>query len=214
MTTATRLRCVTVLLALIAVAAPFAIVAQSTSPRPITLDDYATFKRITSAAISNDGAWMLYTLTPNEGDGTLVVRSLNGDKTYDVPRGTNAAFSDNARWVGYFIAPPESPGRGGRGGRGGNAPAPSGGATAGAQTTPPRTFEVLDLSTGTKTMFPSVGSFAFAPEGDWLLTRRPGRGAGSRRDGRERRTRDRPADAPVVHRHSALHRQGRGLRLR
>ena len=174
MTSATRLRCVSVLLALIAVAAPFAIFAQSTAPKPITLDDYAKFKRITNAAISTDGTWMLYMLTPNEGDGTLVVRSLDGDKTYDVPRGTNAAFSDNARWVGYFIAPPESPGRGGRGGRGGNAPAPPGGATAGAQTTPPRTFEVLDLSTGTKTTFPSVGSFAFVPEGDWLLMRPQG----------------------------------------
>ena len=177
MTSAARLRRAAVLFALLVVSASFAIQAQSTGPKPITLDDYPKFKRITNAVISTDGKWMLYTLTPNEGDGTLVVRALDGDKTFDVPRGTSAAFSDDARWVGYFIAPPASAergDRGGRGGRGGNAPAPVGGANAGAQTAPPRTFEVLELSTGTKTTFPSVGSFAFSPEGDWLLMRPQG----------------------------------------
>ena len=122
MRSAARLRSIAVLLALLAVSASFAIQAQSTAPKPITLDDYAKFKRITNAAISTDGKWMLYMVTPNDGDGTLVVKALDGDKTYDVPRGTSAAFSDDARWVGYFIAPPASSGRGGRGARGGNAP--------------------------------------------------------------------------------------------
>ena len=174
MRSAARLRSIAVLLALLAVSASFAIQAQSTAPKPITLDDYAKFKRITNAAISTDGKWMLYTVTPNDGDGTLVVKALDGDKTYDVPRGTSAAFSDDARWVGYFIAPPASSGRGGRGARGGNAPPPSGGANAAAPATPPRTFEVLELATGTKTTFPSVGSFAFSPDGDWLLMRPQG----------------------------------------
>src|ERR1051326_7497897 len=45
--------------------------------KPITLEDYARFKRIAGAAISSDGKWMLYTVTPNEGDGTLFVKSLD-----------------------------------------------------------------------------------------------------------------------------------------
>jgi len=40
----------------------------SGGPRPITLDDYPRFKRLAGAAIANDGKWMLYTVTPNEGD--------------------------------------------------------------------------------------------------------------------------------------------------
>ena len=32
-------------------------------------------------------------------DGALVVKALDGDKVYDVPRGTGASFSDNGRWV-------------------------------------------------------------------------------------------------------------------
>ena len=53
--------------------------AAPNGPRPITLDDYPKFRRITGAAISNDGAWMHYTIAPNEGDATLYVKSLDTD---------------------------------------------------------------------------------------------------------------------------------------
>ncbi|HKW00331.1 MAG TPA: hypothetical protein VJN96_10930, partial [Vicinamibacterales bacterium] len=88
------------------------------TPRPITLADYPRFKRLANQAISTDGKWMLYTVTPNEGDGTLFVKSLDTTTSYEIPRGTNASFSDNARWVAYFIPPPTATGRGARGGRG------------------------------------------------------------------------------------------------
>ena len=94
--------------------------APSGTPHPITLADYPRFKRIAAPSISNDGKWLLYTVTPNEGDGTLVVKSLDTEKVYEIPRGTGAVMSDNAHWVGYFIAPPSGGRNGaGRGGRGG-----------------------------------------------------------------------------------------------
>ena len=67
--------------------------AQSAAPKPIALEDYAKFKRITSAAISADGKWMHYTVTPNDGDATLLVKALDGDKVYEIPRGANPAFT-------------------------------------------------------------------------------------------------------------------------
>lgn len=154
--------------------APLAMRAQSTTPKPITLEDYPKVKRITSTSISADGKWLLYTVTPNEGDATLFVKAIDGDKVYDVVRGANAAISDNSRWVGYFIEPPSTTGQGRRGGgaRGANPPAPSGGAgAASAEPAPTRSFELLDLSNGTKTTIPAVGSFAFSPDGEWLLIR-------------------------------------------
>ena len=75
------------------VAMPLLIRAQSTAPKPITLDDYAKIKRISNAAISTDGRWMVYTLAPNEGDGTLVASVAAG-------RGATAAeavASNNAQ---------------------------------------------------------------------------------------------------------------------
>ena len=58
---------------------PFVLRAQSAAPKPIALEDYPKFKRITGTAISTDGKWMLYTVTPNEGDATLFVKALDGD---------------------------------------------------------------------------------------------------------------------------------------
>src|SRR4051794_32196111 len=48
-------------------AASSAVAGQAAGPRPITLEDYPKFKRIAGTSISNDGKWMLYTVTPNEG---------------------------------------------------------------------------------------------------------------------------------------------------
>jgi len=164
-----RTRILAVLPALVLSLGSLMLQAQSAAPTPIALEDYAKFKRITSAAISADGKWMHYTVTPNDGDATLLVKALDGDKVYEIPRGANPAFSDDGRWVAYFIAPPASEGRGrGRGARGGEPPAA--GAPAAAATRP---FEVIELATGTKSSYPSVGTFAFSPDGEWLLMRPP-----------------------------------------
>jgi dipeptidyl aminopeptidase/acylaminoacyl peptidase len=143
--------------------------------RPITIEDYARFKRIAGASISADGKWMLYTVTPNDGDGTLFIQSLDTATKHEIPRGTGASFSDTSRWVAYFVAPPA--GRGGRGGTGRGAGAqtpPQTGSQTAATPAPPRAFEVLDLTTGTKTSFPAVASFSFSPNGEWLLLRPQG----------------------------------------
>jgi dipeptidyl aminopeptidase/acylaminoacyl peptidase len=188
MTAASRSRLLVLIPALTLVTGSLLLQAQAPAPKPIALEDYAQFKRITGAAISNDGKWMHYTVSPNDGDGVLFVKSLDGNTVHEVARGANPAFSDDGRWIGYFIAPPvaEGRGRGGRGGRG------QGQAQGGTATPPPaaRPFEVIDLSTGTKTAFPSVGNFAFSPDGEWLLLRpqtadaAPAAGAAGGRGGR------------------------------
>jgi dipeptidyl aminopeptidase/acylaminoacyl peptidase len=168
MNVAARSRHLALLPALILFTGSLMLQAQAPAPKPITLDDYAAFKRITGAALSNDGKWMHYTVSPNDGDATLFVKSLETETAHEIPRGANPAFSEDGRWIGYFIAAPQAEGRGrGRGARGGQAPA-----QGGAPETPPaRPFEVIDLTSGSKSSFPSVGNFAFSPDGAWLLIR-------------------------------------------
>jgi len=144
--------------------------------KPITLDDYPRFKRIAGTSISTDGKWMHYTVTPNEGDGTLYVKSLDTATVHEIPRGTGASFADGGRWAGYFIAPPAAAGRGARGGGRGGAPAQGAQADAGAQAAA-RTFELIDLSSGARTTFPAVASFSFSPDGEWLFIRPQGAAA-------------------------------------
>src|ERR1035437_7629424 len=105
----------------------------------LNLPDYGRWNRITSTALSPDGKWMSYAYQPNEGDATLFVKQLDGDKVFTIAIGSAPAaagadgggggrggagggvqFSDDSRFVGYYVNPPEpAGGRGGRGGGGG-----------------------------------------------------------------------------------------------
>ena len=136
------------------------------------LADIGRWSRINSAALSSDGRWMTYVYQPNEGDGTLYVRQLDGNKTDTIALGSAPQFSDDSKWVGYFVSPPEATGRG-RGGRGGG-----GGRGRGAQppadasfAAPARRFELLDLSTGNKYPVPDAASFKFSKGSKFLAVR-------------------------------------------
>jgi dipeptidyl aminopeptidase/acylaminoacyl peptidase len=138
------------------------------------LADIGRWNRIASATLSADGKWMTYVYQPNEGDGTLYLRALDGGgKTYTIPVGSAPQFSDDSRWVGYYVSPPEVAGRG-RGGRGGGG---GGGRGRGAQpgeasaAAPARRFELLDLSTGDKYPVPDAASFKFSKSSKFLAVR-------------------------------------------
>ncbi len=123
----------------------------------LNLADYGRWNRVTSTGLSPDGKWMSYAYQPNDGDATLFIRGLDTDKLYTIPVGSAPVFSDDSRWVGYFVSPPTraagaagtagtsggagagAPGSGGRGGaaagggrggRGGGAGGGAGGGTA------------------------------------------------------------------------------------
>lgn len=119
----------------------------------LTIDDYGLWKAIASVAISDDGRWACYIYRQREGDATLYVKQLDGDKLYTVNigsqtaggRGAGAAppsgppaggfggggggpqFSDDSHWIAYYVNPPARPaGARGSGGRGGGSGAPQG----------------------------------------------------------------------------------------
>ena len=119
-------------------AAQTAASASAQAPlKVLNLADYGRWSRITSTGLSADGKWMSYAYQPNEGDGTLYVKQLDGDKVFTIPIGSAPAaagggggapggagggvqFSDDSRFVAYYVNPPDAGGgRGGRGGGGG-----------------------------------------------------------------------------------------------
>ena len=53
----------------------------------ITHDVYDSWKSIQGTKISADGTWIAYALTPQEGDGELVVRNLKTNAEIRAPRG-------------------------------------------------------------------------------------------------------------------------------
>lgn len=145
----------------------------SRAKRVLTLGDYGSWNRINSATLSADGQWMAFAYQPNDGEGTLHVRAIDGEKRYSIPSGSQPTFTDDAKWMGYFVSPPER--RAGVGGRGGVPalvpPTGRGANTAPPVATPTRRFELLDLATGEKSLIASAATAKFSKNSRWLAVR-------------------------------------------
>ena len=130
------------------------------------LADIGRWKRINNAALSADGNWMTYVYAPNDGDDTLFIRQLSGSALHTIPGGSAPQFSDDSRFVAYFVSPPA--GRGGRGGRAGGGRGRGGQTDTAAASGPSRRFELLDLATGAKYEVPDGASFKFSKGSKFL----------------------------------------------
>lgn len=151
---------------------------------PLTVDDYEQWKRISSTALSPDGAWMSYAYDRLEGEDTLFVKALDGVSEYVVLRGTAPAFSRDSRWVAYQISPPEGEGGEESAGSGrpqtpppGQRPGQAGG---GGQS---RTMILRNLATGDSITFGDAASFSFPENTGVLLVRKRGAGGDADFDG-------------------------------
>ncbi|KPJ89217.1 MAG: hypothetical protein AMS18_12645, partial [Gemmatimonas sp. SG8_17] len=81
------------------------VVANAQQKRALDHDAYDSWNSIQGQALSDDGEWVLYTQAPQEGDGDLFVRSLRSERSYVVPRGQSAQFTEDNRFVVFLIKP-------------------------------------------------------------------------------------------------------------
>ena len=129
-----------------------ALRAQETTPRPLTLEDYGDWSRITQVVLSDDGLWMAYAHQPNDGDATFFVRELDGDTEYEATNGSGAVFSNDGRWVAFLTSPPEE----------------DADEDVGRDETMSRTLNLIDLRAGDRTEHSAVHSFSFSEDGRFL----------------------------------------------
>jgi dipeptidyl aminopeptidase/acylaminoacyl peptidase len=139
-----------------------------TDKKVLGLADIGRWNRIANAALSSDGKWMTYVYTPNEGDGTLYIKQLDGGKTYTIPVGSAPVFSDDAHFAGYFVSPPSANANGRGGGRGGGRGQAAAAVIPGAAQ---RRFELLDLATGDKYSVPDAATFKFSKGSKFVAVR-------------------------------------------
>ena len=66
-------------------------------------DAYEIWNRINEQALSADGQWVLYSLGPMNGDPTLHVVRTDDSRRHTVPRGKNAAFSAEGRYIVFDL---------------------------------------------------------------------------------------------------------------
>lgn len=110
---------------LVALSAP--VHSQAPVKRPITHDDYNKFGSMQSPALSPDGNWVAYALSPADGDGTFVVRNVVTGKEYRHSRGARPTTVEKGE--GGETPPPAAKGVPGAKGKLG----PAGGGFGGGQ---------------------------------------------------------------------------------
>lgn len=83
--------------------------AAAKAPRPIELLDILAWKSISSTALSTDGQWFAYRLSPTEGDGEVIIRQTKGTKEYKFPAGESrfglVSFSEDAKYCAFMVYP-------------------------------------------------------------------------------------------------------------
>lgn len=152
------------MLAFVAVSLMFApLAAQNSAKRALTLDDVLAFRSLGQSVLSNDGNWLAYRVSPNQGDADVIVRSTSGDKEWKIPVGEGTmgqvVFSDDSAWIAISTAPTKKEADTARR----------------ARRTLQNGVTLINLATGDKTSIAKVRRFAFNGElGGWIALHRYG----------------------------------------
>ena len=73
--------------------------------RALTHSDYDGWKNLGSSSITDDGNWVKYIISPQEGDGWLYYYDARSARLDSVARGTNASFSAGSEYLVYTVKP-------------------------------------------------------------------------------------------------------------
>ncbi|MDI9364837.1 MAG: prolyl oligopeptidase family serine peptidase [Flavobacterium sp.] len=73
--------------------------------KPLDHSVYDGWQTLAEKLISNDGKFVVYTVTPQEGDATLVIQLTSGKKLFEIERGYSARITHNNKYVVFKIKP-------------------------------------------------------------------------------------------------------------
>ena len=125
--------------------------------RPLDPSVYDGWESIGERILSPDGKYLVYTITPQEGDARLFIRSTENTYAKEIPRGANASITSDGRFLVFHIRPFFKDSREARIKK--KTPDQS----------PKDTLAWLELGTGHLTKIPRVRSYKLSEkEGDWL----------------------------------------------
>jgi hypothetical protein len=132
--------------------------------KPLDHDVYDKWPTLRGSAISRDGQWLLYTFGPAVGDSELVIKSTSADKAYRVPRGSNARFSFDSKFVVATVVPAKADVDKAKKEK--KKP----------NEMPKNELATVDLSTGQVSTVPSIPSFRIAEEDTGWIAFTPDKG--------------------------------------
>lgn len=73
--------------------------------KPLTHSEYDGWQNINERYISANGKWVVFTVTPQEGDATLVIQATDNSYKKEIPRGYAAAITEDNRFVVCKVRP-------------------------------------------------------------------------------------------------------------
>ena len=149
------------------------------TPKVLTVDDYGRWNRISSVTLSRDGSWMSYAYLPNDGDGTLHLKRLDGEGAHEVERGSRPAFSPDASFAVCFVDPKgkEDDGGGRRGSRRRGQDED--------EDEEARKLRLLRLADGDTVDMENASSFRFSEDATWLAIHMTKGDREAKHDGRD-----------------------------
>ncbi len=135
--------------------------AAAQEKRALDHADFDRWNRIQNDIVSTDGRWLAYRLVPGDGDATMIVRSLNDDRSLTIERGARPAFTSDARYLIALVEPMEEAA---------DAARESGsGRRGGGDAQPHDSLVVVDLSNLSVTRMENVTSFRLPEDdGGWM----------------------------------------------
>lgn len=119
---------------------------------------YDSWRSLSTPTLSNDGKWLAYAYTPQEGDRANEVKATDGSKTYTFDRGSIFRISGDSKFVVATIAPKFADAKKARI------------AKAKPEDQPKNGLMILDLTTGQKTEMEKITNFTMAQEdAGWIV---------------------------------------------
>ncbi|MFI2742506.1 alpha/beta hydrolase family protein [Zhouia sp. PK063] len=73
--------------------------------KALTVNDFASWKQISSMQLSENGNYLVYEYNPEMGDGALIITNLKTKVSDTIARGYNAKISGNSTFVAFQIKP-------------------------------------------------------------------------------------------------------------
>ena len=134
--------------------------AAESGKRPLELTDLMKLKTLHGEVISDGGSWIAYEARPDRGDGEVRVRSVDGEASYTIERGTAPELTTDGAWAGAMVQPTlEDQVTAEKAGESGDdAPKPG--------------FALLSTADGSTVSWERIDSFAFSADGRWLAVHR------------------------------------------
>ncbi len=73
--------------------------------KPLDHTVYDNWQNISERLLSDDGKFVAFSVTPQEGDAVLYLQSVQGDQKLSIPRGYTAKFTDDSKYLVLRIKP-------------------------------------------------------------------------------------------------------------